>query len=982
MNRGVKLLLLLGIVGAVVWWAWAGREAPDAVAVAEDRAGPAGAAALTGPRGGPELPALKLKDTKGTIAGKVFDPQGAPVAGAQVCTYGWSPFLGSADTRDPVCTKTNKDGSYRLEGLWPIRQRVSAMAPGFIATRYERGEGVKRRDTVDLRPGAEVRGIDIRLKGGGVEIKGHVRDLSGGSVAGAIVGVDEAVTYADAEGAFTMWVKPGGVNMWARADGYASGNDEGLAPGHVFEVFLMPEAVIVGKVVRAGDGAPIEGAKVEAIAGEGWGSGQTAFTDAGGNFRIDELEPGAYKAKATAEDAMGKSNEQVVLGMGETSEPQVIEAHPAFTIEGRIVTEAGEACDLGSLNARDRANDRGGWQEADPDGLVRMEGLLPGEYAIELSCRGFVSAEKYEPVKIVDASVTGVKWVVEAGGTIRGVVVDDAGKPVPDLRLSAGPKSDPGKPRARQTSAWGGETDEAGVFELGGLLPGTYEVSVNNWSANRAVPDKPTEVTLTAGKDAEVKITLPATAELRGRVRDSNGKPVKKATVSLSGGTQWTSVNAADDGSFVIEHAPPGEYRVIARQGWDLIRTPGTRDDDPQGVKVSLAAGAKEKIELVVEDLSGTITGTVQAEGGPVGDALVEATRESESAAAASGGGARDTRWLHWYKTPEMTDQDGKFTLTGLAPGKYTLRAHRNGGGEALKEHVAVGAEVELTIALPGSLAGTVKVRGGDAPEEFRVNVIDEATGYRRADTFFRTRGAWRIPEVPQGKFKVTAAAGEGSQELEVVLDEGEAKTDVRFELAPKVTVRGTVVDLEGKPVPGMRVMVGAASGGMFAWGGEDEKQHITDDRGHFEVPRAPVGKVEVYVMPRNWGATDEYGWTSVPAVLADAGPVVELPPIRVAKKRVKEEEVAGDLGYRVKEEEPGADPAARQLVVAVVRPGGPASAAGLQIGDVITQVDGHDVGGVHAYLHDTLTQVLAGTQVTLGLARGASVQVTAGKKP
>lgn len=43
---------------------------------------------------------------------------------------------------------------------------------------------------------------------------------------------------------------------------------------------------------------------------------------------------------------------------------------------------------------------------------------------------------------------------------------------------------------------------------------------------------------------------------------------------------------------------------------------------------------------------------------------------------------------------------------------------------------------------------------------------------------------------------------------------------------------------------------------------------------------------------------------------------------------------------------------------------------------------DGQDVTGSNAYLHFGLTRVAEGTTVTLGLARGAQVQVTAGKKP
>lgn len=979
MNRSVKLLLVLGVFAGVVWWLLAGEEpaSTNATEVVAD----APVALSVGPRVGAELDIEALKDTKASIAGRVHDDKGRPIAGAQVCAFAESPWLGSSDRRTPTCTQTGKDGRYTLAGLFGVRQRVTASAPGFVPARYRSGEGAKRRELVALRPGAALRDIDITLAGGGVEIKGHVRDLSGGAAPGAMVTAGEAVVFADGEGAFTAWVKPGSVWVGARADGYAGGHEEGIAPGHVFTIYLTPEAVIVGKVVRAGDGTPVEGAKVEAIGASGWETGESAFTDASGGFRLDELKPGAYKPKASAADAVGTAKEQVVLGMGETSEALVIEAHPAFTIEGRIVSDDGEVCDAGYLELTDKEHDRNTWAETDADGLTRVEGLLPGEFTVQVTCTGFVAQEKYEPVVIAAASVTGLKWKVLRGGAIRGSIVDDAGKPVPDMRLYAQPKADPNSPRAHQTSSWSGESDEKGRFELAGLLPGEYEVTINAWDSPRAVPDKPTVVTLTAGKDVDVRIALPATAELRGRVRDTNGKPVAKAGVRLTGGTQWHSTNAADDGTFVFLHAPPGEYRAVATQGWDTVRSAGTKDDDPQGVPVNLKAGSREAIELVVEDMSGRISGVVRAEGGPVGDAFVEASRESDSAAAASGGAARETRWGSWFKTPEMTDPDGKFVLTGLAPGKYTLRAHRNGGGEGLREHVVVGTDVALTIAVPGSMAGTVKVRGGDAPEEFRVTVHDEATGYRRSDQFFRTRGAWRIPELPQGNYKVTAAAGEGSQEVTVALGEGEEKRDVRVELAPKVTVRGSVVDLEGKPVAGLRVMI--SSGGLsFSGWNDDEKQNITDEAGRYEVPRAPVGKVEIYAMPRNWGAGDEYGWTSVPAVLSDAQAVVELPPIKVTKKRVKEEEVAGDLGYRLKEEEPGADPLLRKLVIAVVRPGGPASAAGLQIGDEIVSVDGQDVTGAAAYLHGNMTRVLAGTVVTLGLARGTSVQITASKKP
>jgi hypothetical protein len=71
------------------------------------------------------------------------------------------------------------------------------------------------------------------------------------------------------------------------------------------------------------------------------------------------------------------------------------------------------------------------------------------------------------------------------------------------------------------------------------------------------------------------------------------------------------------------------------------------------------------------------------ADGGVVSDAFVEASREPESAAAVPGEAAR-ARWRSSTERPVLTDADGRFTLVGLLPGRYSVRAQRRGGGEGL----------------------------------------------------------------------------------------------------------------------------------------------------------------------------------------------------------------------------------------------------------------------------------------------------------
>jgi protocatechuate 3,4-dioxygenase beta subunit len=670
----------------------------------------------------------------------------------------------------------------------------------------------------------------------------------------------------------------------------------------------------------------------------------------------------------------------VILGLGETSEPILIEAHPAFFIEGKIVTDAGKACEEGSLSLTDHANSRDAWTQVEADGLVRARGLLPGEFQVNIRCKGQIPAERYERVTIADKSVSGLRWEVAGGRAIRGLVVDAGGKGVEGVNISAHPKADPSKPRAQMTNGWSGRTDAEGRFELGGLLAGEYEVSVSAWSPPRATPDKPIPVSLGADRDVDgMKIVLPASGGLKGTVRDPQGRPVGDVQVALRDGKRWDSVEVADDGSFHCESLAPGEYRVTAQRDWESMRAPGTSDDDVQGEKVMIREGAVETVQLVVAGASEKIAGVVRDEsGGPVADAFIEATLESDSATD-SGGAARNGRWASLWGTPNLSDQDGRFTLKDLSPGKHTLRAHRKGGGEAILEHVESGSDVVLTIAATGRMSGTVVLRGGGVPEDFTISLADEKTGFGRHDQFFRTNGAWSLAELPAGTFKVKVGTGGGSAEVEATMSAGQDITGLRIELTPKVTVRGTVVDLDGKPVPGLQV--GVSDGGAAYGAGDEKKLNITDDAGRYEVAQAPTGKVRVSVYPRNWYDGD-YEYISVPMVIAAGEATVELAPIRVSKKRVKVGDVTGDLGFGLKFAEPGADPLLFRCMVAVVRPGGPAAAAGLAPGDEILTVDGQAVSGANAYMFSVLTEVTPGTVVTLGLARGASLQVTAGAPP
>jgi hypothetical protein len=378
----------------------------------------------------------------------------------------------------------------------------------------------------------------------------------------------------------------------------------------------------------------------------------------------------------------------------------------------------------------------------------------------------------------------------------------------------------------------------------------------------------------------------------------------------------------------------------------------------------------------VVVSPSGVIRGrVVDGQGTPITDAFVDAARESESATAAAGQARRAVRW-GWSRDPALTDIDGAFTLDELTPGKYTVRAFRRGGGEALAEGVAVGGSATLTIRRTGSVSGTARAPGGAAPETLTVALRDRNTGFARSETFFRTGGQFALRDLPAGSFEVVVRAPEGSGRAEAVLAEGQDLTGVTVTLEASATITGRVVSLaDGSPIPGCLIHVqarqDASRGRTFT-----DKQPMSDKDGRFEVKNAPSGRVEITAFPLDFQESGHFVGRRV--VTVESGRANDIGDLRVPRQRLKPGEPRGDVGFELAQTPPDADPEQESLRVALVRPDGPAAASGMRPGDVIVSVDGMDVSGDRMLFWSMIT-VPPGTALTVGLESGASAHITAG---
>jgi protocatechuate 3,4-dioxygenase beta subunit len=973
------LFAVLGLALVVLGWSIRTRSSRALAQGAE-----ASASAAPAPAGARSRAARRRPPARASIEGSVTDTAGAPIAGATVCGSAHAGVPPMVETREPICTQTDALGRYRLADLFAAHWVVDASAPGYQPAEFTT-KVPGHPHCIEIGAGEARTGVDLALPFGGVEVRGHVKDVNGGSIAGALViissqGADGAdvVTRSDAQGAFSGWVAEGRFYARAMASGYASNTKSGGAPGPEVEILLTPEAVLVGRVVEADTHAPVAGAAIEIESDDMFlfvdighvapPDRAAAYSGEDGRFRVEKLEPGRYKPFARAPGWFGQARESVLLGVGQTSSEVLIEVHPARAVEGRVViAPSQEPCTRGNVSLTERMRKRQAGARLGADGAARFEGLLPGSYEVHVECEDHAAEPSYPPVVVADADMEGLTWTVRDGLMIRGRVVDRAGKPATGSVRARLIESDF---RSFDGSAYE-KTEADGSFTLRGLRPGKYRVVAY---AQERADAEPIEVELREGPVPELTLVIDDGGSLEGTLADEDGRPLAETDI-MTFGPQYEQATTRPDGVFRFKGLKPGDYRLEAREDGVELRTPGQREEDAPIGRVTVKAGATAHVRLTVERRSGVIHGRVVDEiGEPVNDAFIEARREPEGAREDEDGPRRGARATGY--TPMLTDVDGSFTVTRLPRGTYTVRAYREGGGEALAEHVALGATVTLTLKRTGSIAGTVSAPGGEPVEQFTVRVFNEEADLSRSEGFLFNGSAWTMSDLPEGTYEVVAKAKEGEATAKVQLARGEQKSGVALTLTARAAVKGQVVSVDGgAPVPGMRVYIEPRRRGGDSHAGSEGGPVTTDSDGRFTIEDAPSGSITLMIMPA--GASEEYGFARIPAD-APPGTSTDLGRLEIAKRRVKREEGFGDLGFTVKASSSDEGEDGAPLSVSEVRAGGPAAAAGLRVGDVIVAVDGHDISGKRSYLYWMLVRIPEGTALSLGLARGGTVAITA----
>ena len=908
----------------------------------------------------PSIPAPLLPssvpDRDASLGVTVVDEADHPIAGASVRVFAMH------EGRAYFAGDRNADGGGRASFVGLPRGQVWVL--GYAGGRARASsqavlEAGLRELRLVLRP---ARALDV-----------VVVDESEHPVEGASIEVTTAdpLPYAAVSGADgaarvdRLGPPPYRVRAWAK--GYDEVARAGVVPGATpLRIRLERPAALVVTVVEP-DGRPAAGATVLA-AGTGLWPARSTTTDDAGAARIGGLHGGVYDLKARLGDEVSRTELALPVKRGEAKEIRLTlepgkrvrvtvtdgdgDGAPRVKAAAVVLVEEG----LSSFPVQGRTG---------ADGTALLGPIARERASVSVRAAGFVARTALVPEAATEITIGLVR-----GGVLSGIVVDDGGYPVagatievvgvdsegmpidetsamndfrderfevtlagpaplipmgelgvmpgpiPDLPHASSAAPPPsGAARPRGADPW--VTRDDGTFRCDPVPPGRVHAIVRHPSYVEAVSEM---VTLRSGAEATVRVVLRRGGWIEGRVLEEDRTPVRGARVELAAtrGALERVAYTADDGTFTFASAPDEVLLSVSR--------PESPGDVVARVTIAVPDRERARVEIVLPRPRDAVSIHITDDRGYPVDRV-----EVRAVSLDVGDALRRTLF---------SDAGGDCTLpdaVGL-PLRFTLVRP----GKAPLVQAVESAPARLTLVMSEGLEGRGQVTARDGRD--RVAGVDltlfTAAGARHVRT--DAEGAFTVHDLAAGRLRIAASHPDYAPLEAVVTVAGDRDHPADLgthDLTQAGEVEGEVVDADDQPVAGARVARDAVPT-YLPFGPLPRGIAATDRRGRFKLGGLPEGKValEAYFSDVGRGRSDE--------ITVRAGRTTE--GVKIA--------LAGGGGGQAAREPRGAGSVAVTLgeragaVVGVLVPSGSeAEAAGIEPGDAIAAVDGHDVHSIEA---------------------------------
>jgi protocatechuate 3,4-dioxygenase beta subunit len=460
-------------------------------------------------------------------------------------------------------------------------------------------------------------------------------------------------------------------------------------------------------------------------------------SDEKGKFSFRGLDPGRYRLTFSRNGYVRQQHGQrglsgqgtsFYLAAGQTLNDLKIRLTPTGTISGRVLNEGNQPMARVPVDlVRNSYNSIG--QKilqnvmstmTDDRGEYRLAFITPGRYFLGAGTRSSLSSELLITLRwtspnefaeasahlfypgvldINNATAIDVSMGAEIGGfdfhlgkqqkfRLRGRVVDASGSPPANASLGI---------TYTVSGATGGFNfggnykAEDGTFEFKDILPGIYGILERGGAVanERNIAERPTERPGTAVQvsviNADVDgivLAVPPVASLSGRLtvdgRNYSAIPeLEKLRVRLPPPIDTPAYYAVNnfvaptpatldmDGGFKLDNVAPGEYRVtiLGMPPGYFIKEARYGGADVLNQPFRFDSSQRAQLEIVISPNSGQLTGVV-----------LDEKRQPASGVQAVLIPDRGRNRAELYKTA-ITDEAGRFTMTGIPTGDYKLFA-------------------------------------------------------------------------------------------------------------------------------------------------------------------------------------------------------------------------------------------------------------------------------------------------------------------
>ena len=483
---------------------------------------------------------------------------------------------------------------------------------------------------------------------------------------------------------------------------------------------------------------------------------KAAKTDAAGKVTIPGLMPGTYRVSASAAGYAPTSRVGVVLAPDAAPAPVRLLLARGHRLVGNVVDEKGLA--VAGATVIGVAGE--GWNVGldktaavtKPDGSYELDGLGAGRVSLYLQreARPLLLAGS---VGIPETKRFDIR--LRPGGTIRGTVTDEDGKPIAaaDVRVAM----------QNSWSPMAAITGKDGAFELADVPAGRWayfpgEAQGYPRGPYRSAPLLGAGESLREGavmvRDVVLRRGLAAELHVIG---GTDGAPIEGAQITLNVAQQWGGNGAPwkgttnKEGDASISGLVPGTYLVVVTApGWvqeglppaymNLVQNPGAM---PAEWRLDVGADP----EPVRRELRLT-------KGAVVSGLVRDSNKQPVAGARVTVSGARN-------EFPVFTDAEGRWRVDAVAPSYRciaTATAPSQPGGSSEPFVVAAGATVEnieIVLKPGGRITGVVRTPDGTPPSGTIVRWVAGKLEEGNPWGFQQFQNAEKWPVSPEGRYEI-----------------------------------------------------------------------------------------------------------------------------------------------------------------------------------------------------------------------------------